>query len=82
MLLMLGEPEHSFAIFERDGVGLSDAYYNFLWEPEAWSRKARQHPAFQEFAKRMGLVDYWKHNRWPDLCSPTPENGPDAFTCR
>jgi len=82
LLLLLGEPEQSFASFERDGIGLSDAYYTFLWQPDAWSRKARQHPAFQGFAKRIGLVDYWKQNRWPDLCQPTPERGPDAFTCQ
>ena len=82
LLLLLGEPEQSFASFERDGIGLSDAYYTFLWQPDAWSRKARQHPAFQGFAKRIGLVDYWKENRWPDQCSPTPGNGPDAFTCQ
>src|SRR5437763_6332454 len=68
LLLLVGEPAHSFASFERDGIGLSDAYYTFLWQPDAWSRKARQHPAFQAFAKRIGLVDYWKQNRWPDLC--------------
>src|SRR5437588_10871825 len=66
LLLLLGEPEQSFASFERDGIGLSDAYYTFLWQPDAWSRKARQHPAFQAFAKRIGLVEYWKQNRWPD----------------
>jgi len=82
LLLLLGEPEQSFASFERDGIGLSDAYYTFLWQPDAWSRKARQYPAFQAFAKRIGLVDYWKQNRWPDLCQPTPERGPDAFTCQ
>jgi TolB-like protein/Tfp pilus assembly protein PilF len=82
LLLLLGEPEQSFASFERDGIGLSDAYYTFLWQPDAWSRKARQHPAFQAFAKRIGLVDYWKQNRWPDLCQPTPERGSDAFTCQ
>jgi hypothetical protein len=82
MLLRLGEPEHSFEDFEHSSTGLSDAYLNFLWYPDAWSRKARQSPAFQGFAKRIGLVDYWKKNRWPDLCVPTPENGPDAFTCR
>src|SRR5438270_1351236 len=64
LLLLLGEPEQSFASFERNGIGLSDAYYTFLWQPDAWSRKARQHPAFQSFAKRIGLVDYWKLNRW------------------
>ncbi len=82
MLLMLGQSEQSFASFERDGTGLSDAYYNFLWHPDPWSGKARQDPAFQDFAKRIGLVDYWKQNRWPDLCRPTPEHGPDSFTCQ
>jgi tetratricopeptide (TPR) repeat protein len=82
LLLLVGEPEQSFASFERDGIGLSDAYYTFLWQPDAWSRKARQHPAFQAFAKRIGLVDYWKQNRWPDICQPVPERGPDAFTCQ
>ena len=81
-LLMLGEPERSFAEYEQSTTGLSDAYLNFLWQPDAWSRKARQSPAFQGFAKRIGMVDYWKQNRWPDLCSPTPENGSDSFTCQ
>lgn len=80
MLLQLGEAAQSFAAFEVDGTGLSDSYYNFLWLPEAWSRKVRQDPAFQDFAKRMGLVDYWKQNRWPDLCQPRAEK--DAFTCQ
>jgi len=79
LLLMLGEPEQSFSIFEKSGTGLSDGYLNWLWLPNDYSRKARQHPAFQGFAKRIGLVDYWKQNRWPDLCQPAPERGPDAF---
>ena len=82
LLLMLGEPEQSFAYFEQSGTGLSDGYLNYLWLPSEYSRKARQHPAFQTFAKRIGLVDYWKQNRWPDLCQPAPERGPDAFTCQ
>jgi hypothetical protein len=82
LLMMLGEPDRSFAEYERSSTGLSDGYLNFLWQPDPWSRKARQSPAFQGFAKRIGLVDYWKQNRRPDLCSPALENGPDAFTCR
>ncbi len=82
LLLILGEPERSFAEFERSSTGLSDAYLNFLWYPNAWARKARQSAAFQGFAKRIGLVDYWKKNRWPDLCQPAPDKGPDAFTCQ
>jgi len=82
MLLMLGEPEQSFAHFEQSGSGLSDGYLNWLWAPTNYARKARQSPAFQGFAKRIGLVDYWKKNRWPDTCQPVPERGPDAFTCQ
>jgi hypothetical protein len=82
VLPMLGEPERLFADCEHDPTRLSDAYLNFLWHPDLLSRKARQSPAFQDFAKRIGMVDYWKQNRWPDLCSPTPEGGPDSFTCR
>jgi hypothetical protein len=82
MLLQLGEPARSFSAFEQGKTGLSDAYLNWLWQPEAWSRKARQDPSFQGFAKRMGMVDYWKKYGWPDLCKPTPAQGPDAFTCQ
>jgi TolB-like protein/Tfp pilus assembly protein PilF len=81
-LLQLGEPERAFVAYEHGKTGLSDGYLNWLWQPEAWSLKARQSAAFQGFAKRIGLLDYWRKNRWPDLCSPTPEKGPDAFTCR
>jgi hypothetical protein len=79
--LEMGEPERAFDLFEHGNIGLSDAYLNWLWQPEDWSRKARQHPAFQGFAKRIGLVDYWKKYGWPDVCKPLPERGPDAFIC-
>lgn len=49
---------------------------------ESEQRKVRQDPSFQDFAKRPGLVDYWKQNRWPDPCHPIPERGPDSFTCQ
>ena len=81
-LILLGEPEQSLAWFERSGTGLSDGYLNWLWWPHAYARRVRQHSAFQSFAKRIGLVDYWKQNRWPDICQPAPERGPDAFTCQ
>jgi len=82
MLLQLGEPAHSFDLFEHDGSGLSDGYLNWLWQPESWSRKARQDPAFEGFAKRIGMVAYWKKFGWPDLCRAAPGKGPDAFVCR
>jgi len=82
LLLYLGESTRSFTAFENGKSGLSDAYLNWLWQPEAFSQKARQDQAFQGFAKRIGMVDYWKQYGWPDLCKPTPDKGPDAFTCQ
>lgn len=82
LLLLLAEPEQSFARSKEGRSSLSGAYLNWLWQPHDYARKARQHPVFQSFAKRIGLVDYWKQNRWPDLCQPAPERGPDPFTCQ
>jgi hypothetical protein len=75
-------PEQSLANFETSISGFSDGYQNWLWLREDYSRKARQNPAFRGFAKRIGLVDYWKQNRWHDHCQPAPEKSPDAFTCQ
>ncbi|HEX5353214.1 MAG TPA: hypothetical protein VFW60_03980 [Rhodanobacteraceae bacterium] len=82
LLLQLGAAERSFDLYEHGHSGLSDAYFNWLWQPEPWSRKARQDAAFQGFARRLGMVDYWKRYGWPDLCKPAPNVGPDAFTCQ
>jgi len=82
MLLQLGEPARAFDLYENGHSGLSDAFLNWLWQPEPWSRKARHDPAFQNFAQRVGMVDYWKRNGWPDLCTPAPAAGSDAFVCQ
>jgi tetratricopeptide (TPR) repeat protein len=82
MLLQLGESKRSFDLYERGHSGLSDAYLNWLWQPEPWSRNARQSAAFQGFARRIGMVAYWKQYGWPDLCQPAPAQGPDAFACQ
>ena len=82
MLLQLGEPARSFDLYEHGHSGLSDGYLNWLWQPEPWSRKTRQDPAFQGFARRIGMVAYWKKFGWPDLCKPAPEKGSDGFVCQ
>jgi tetratricopeptide (TPR) repeat protein len=82
MLLQLGEPKRSFDLYEHGHSGLSDAYFNWLWQPEPWSRNARQSAAFQGFAQRIGMVAYWKRYGWPDLCKPAPGNGAAAFVCQ
>ena len=81
-LLLLGEPARSFGLFETGKSGLSDAYLNYLWTPQPKPRKARQSPAFQGFAKRIGMLAYWKQYGWPDLCKPAPDKGLDAFACQ
>ena len=81
MLLQLGAPARSFDLYEHGHSGLSDAYLNWLWQPEPWSRKARRDPAFQGFAQRLGMLAYWKQYGWPDLCKPTPAPGTQAFVC-
>jgi len=78
----IGEPERSFDLYEHGATGISDGYLNWLWQPEDWSRKARQDPVFQGFAKRIGLVDYWKKYGWPDVCKPQPQTPSDGFTCQ
>ena len=81
ILLQLGVPVRSFESYEHGHSGLSDAYLNWLWQPEPWSRKARRDPAFQGFAQRLGMLAYWKQYGWPDLCKPTPAHGAQAFVC-
>jgi TolB-like protein len=81
MFIYLYEPEKAFAAFDQYGSGLSDSFFNWLWASTGWSRYARQHPAFQTFARRNGMVDYWKKFGWPDVCHPAPKRGPDAFDC-
>jgi hypothetical protein len=82
MLLQLDEPKRSFDLYEHGHSGLSDAYLNWLWQPEPWSREARQAPAFQGFAQRIGMVDYWKRYGWPDLCKPAPSVSAESFVCQ
>jgi TolB-like protein len=82
MLLQLGESKRSFDLYERGRSGLSDAYLNWLWQPEPWSRQARQDSAFPGFAHRIGMLDYWNRYGWPDLCKPAPSAGAEAFVCQ
>lgn len=35
-------------------------------------------PRFAETLNRMGLVDYWRENGWPEICQPTEDGG---FAC-
>jgi tetratricopeptide (TPR) repeat protein len=82
MFIFLREPQKAFGTFERFNNGIADAFMGFLWMPADWSRYARQHPSFQGFARRMGMLEYWRKAGWPDRCQPAPAHGPDAFECK
>jgi hypothetical protein len=62
------------AIEKAQIIDASMLYYN--WFPVV--REVRQLPRFKEFVRKIGLVDYWKENGWPDLCHPV---GGDDFIC-
>ncbi len=81
--ILLDEPELAFDTFENDTFAFDLPFYVALWGP--FGRSARQHPDFPAFAKRIGLVDYWQENGWPELCKPSGEGKGETtdvtFTC-
>lgn len=70
-----GDHEFAMGLIEKAGMQRADRLEN-LWYPVY--REVRKSSRFKEFAKNMGLVDYWKKFGWPDLCRPI---GDDDFEC-
>ena len=52
-----------------------DAYS--LWLPVM--EDMRRQPEFKRVVQSLGLDDYWRQYRWPDLCQPV---GAGDFECR
>jgi tetratricopeptide (TPR) repeat protein len=72
---LLGDFDGAFDVIEAQ---LRQGNYNSLrelWHPDAADLRA--HPRFRELVTRVGLVDYWRQSKWPDVCAP---NG-DGFRC-
>jgi TolB-like protein/Tfp pilus assembly protein PilF len=71
-------PESALAFFEDSveaGYLVSAATID-LWHPTyAPVRKTQR---FKAFARKAGLVDYWRTNGWPEFCRPTAG---DDFVC-
>jgi hypothetical protein len=81
---LLGEAEAFFSeVRNRPNTYLSGALTN-LWLPTEFSRKARTHPDFPQFAQDIGLVRCWQIHRWPPQIQPKPgTDGSDLqFSCR
>ena len=71
MSRILEYPERNLEIsFAGDNLA------RMLWHPDyAPLRKTER---FKAYARKAGLVDYWKARGWPDLCRPV---GADDFVC-
>ncbi len=75
-LLMLGSPR----AFDLGIDPLNDItriqIHAQVWNN--WSVAIRQDPRFKDWVEKLGYVDFWRKNGWPDRCRPT---GPDDFEC-
>jgi len=79
--LRAGEAKAFMDAFEAYPIANTSFALLNLWGELETSRKVRQHPDFQGFAKRNGLLEYWQTYGWPDKCRPVASNDPDAFAC-
>ncbi len=79
--LRAGEAKAFMDAFEAHPISNTGFALSNLWGEQEASRKVRQHPGFQGFAKRNGLLEYWQTYGWPDKCRPVKGGVPDDFTC-
>jgi hypothetical protein len=55
---------------------LSPLYIAFLWHPSY--AEVRKTARLKTFARKAGLVEYWRAKGWPDFCRPVDA---DDFVC-
>jgi hypothetical protein len=70
-----GDPKFAMDAMEK-GIRINATGLFKIWLPVM--HEVRQLPRFKEFAKEIGLVDYWNKFSWPDICHPV---GDDDFVC-
>lgn len=76
--LLLPQRDYARDIDGLDGVQKEGyaSYQMVFWQPE--SRALRQHPAFQAYLRRSGLLAFWREHGWPDVCR---SDGKDGAVC-
>ena len=79
VLVTAGEAEKAFRLMEENPYIARNAWNVRLWGKSG--KRVRQHPGFQGYAKRNGLLDYWREFGWPDVCRPVHGGESDAFEC-
>jgi tetratricopeptide (TPR) repeat protein len=70
-----GDQKLAMDLMERS-INSNKMLLQYIWLPVF--QEVRQLPRFKEFARDIGLVEYWKEYGWPDLCKPF---GDDDFEC-
>jgi hypothetical protein len=71
---LYGDGELTVELWGRDG-GNTGAQL----APFSAFAPARRAPAFKDYVRELGLVDYWRSvDRWPFYCRPL---GDDDFEC-
>ncbi len=51
-------------------------YLYRMWEPRFTIY--RNSKVFKDFLRKVGIIDYYRDNRWPDMCRPVGDND---FVC-
>lgn len=76
--LLLPQRDYARDIAGLDGVQREGyaTYQLVFWQPE--SHALRQHPAFQAYLRRSGLLAFWRKHGWPDVCR---SDGKDGVVC-
>jgi adenylate cyclase len=77
--LYVGAPDRVFEVYDRGiegGYMAGAGYPESLWHPSYSA--LRKTERFKAYAKKAGLVEYWRARGWPEFCRPT---GPDDFVC-
>jgi hypothetical protein len=73
----IGALERAMEFPERGlDVGVANSGNIQIWAPEFG--QLRKTDRFKSYARKAGLVDYWRGRGWPDLCRPV---GADDFVC-
>ncbi|NNC97760.1 MAG: tetratricopeptide repeat protein [Gammaproteobacteria bacterium] len=80
---LVGEPAKFMQVYEQNKFAGGSFVLTRIWNDREDSKKLRQHPDFQGFAQRIGLLDAWEKYGWPDKCRPPPETveTTDLFYC-
>lgn len=76
--MLLPQRDYARDIDGLDGVQQEGyaTYQWVFWQPE--SHALRQHPAFQAYLRRSGLLAFWREHGWPDVCR---SDGKDGAVC-